>query len=200
MALMPAIGGDRWDSEGEAVSAAGQWASHCLSAATSDEQHWYAVLTRSRHEKSVASLLQSYGVNTYLPLVSEVHNWSDRRKKIQVPLFSGYVFVRSSDSNVAMSKVIRTEGVVCVLGTQLHATPIPDHEIEFIQRMLDSKIPYRNHAFLEIGQRVRVRGGALDGIEGILRSQKNETSLVISVNMIQRSIAIRIDGYEVEAI
>lgn len=200
MALTPVIGGSRWDSEGEAISALGQWSSSGLVIDPPLDERWYAVLTRSRHEKSVATLLQTYGIHSYLPLITEVHDWSDRRKKVEVPLFSGYVFVRIDDSNEAMSRVVRTDGVVCILGMRSHGTPIPENEIESIRKMLDHKIPYRNHTFLEIGQRVRVRGGALDGVEGILLAQKSETSLVISVNMIQRSIAMRIDGYEVELV
>ena len=198
MALTPIIGGSRWDSEGEAVSAALQ--SQCTATELSAAPRWYAVLTRSRHEKSVANLLQTYGVHVYLPLVTEVHNWSDRRKTVEVPLFSGYVFVRSVDSNEAISKVIRTDGVVSILGKCARATPIPDDEIESIKKLLKHKVPCRNHAFLDIGQRVRIRSGALAGIEGVLVAQKNETSLVISVNMIHRSIAMQIEGFEVEPI
>lgn len=200
MALTPVIGGSRWDSEGEAISALWQWPSSGLVNDLPLDERWYAVLTRSRHEKSVEGLLQTYGIQSYLPLISEVHDWSDRRKKVEVPLFSGYVFVRIDDSNEAMSRVIRTEGIVCILGTRSRGTPIPEEEIKSIKKMLEHKIPYRNHTFLEIGQRVRIRGGALDGIEGILLAQKNETSLVISINMIQRSIAMRIEGYEVELV
>jgi transcription antitermination factor NusG len=200
MALAPVVSDCQWDSEGGAVSIPGQWASDCTAQSSSGQERWYAVQTRSRHEKTVASLLQCYGVHTYLPLVSEVHNWSDRRKTVQVPLFSGYVFIRSIDSNEELSKVIRTEGVVSILGAGLRGTPVPNVEIESIRRLLAQKIPYQNHVFMDAGQRVRIRGGALDGVEGILLSQKSETSLVISVNMIQRSLAMRIDGYEVEAI
>jgi transcription antitermination factor NusG len=99
-----------------------------------------------------------------------------------------------------MSRVIRTEGVVFVLGNRSRGTAIPSEEIDSIKALLIHKIPYRNHTFLEIGQMVRIRGGALNGVEGILLEQKSETSLVISVNMIQRSLAMRVDGYEIEAI
>lgn len=200
MAFAPVLGDCRWDSKGEAVPFIDQLHPHCLTPSGTLEQHWYAVQTRSRHEKSVASMLQTYSIHAYLPLVPEVHHWSDRWKTIEVPLFSGYVFVRSAGSNEAMSRVIRTDGVVTILGGRRCGTPIPDEEIESIKRLLQHNVPYRNHAFLDIGQRVRIRNGALKGIEGILIAQKGETALVISVNMIQRSIAMQIDGYEVEAI
>jgi transcription antitermination factor NusG len=199
MAFAPFIGDCRWDSKGEAVSINAPIPLSLTQPATR-EQHWYAVQTRSRHEKSVTTLLQTYGIHAYLPLVPEVHEWSDRRKTVQVPLFSGYVFVHTSDSNDAISRIIRTEGVVFVLGNRSRGTPIPSEEIDSIKALLTHKIPYRNHSFLEIGQRVRIRGGALNGVEGILLEQKSETSLVISVNMIQRSLAMRVDGYEIEAI
>jgi transcription antitermination factor NusG len=200
MAFAPIVGDCRWDSEGEAVSSIDRRPPQYLTPSGASEQHWYALQTRSRHEKSVANLLQTYGICAYLPLVPEVHEWSDRRKTVQVPLFSGYVFIRSSDTNDAMSRIIRTDGVVNVLGCRPRGTPIPNEEIESVKALLAHKIPYRNHTFPEIGQRVRIRGGALNGVEGILLAQKSETSLVISVNMIQRSLAMRIDGYEVEAV
>lgn len=200
MALAPVIRDCQWDSEGGAVSTAGRWTAEYGASSNTRTEKWYAIQTRSRHEKSVANLLQCYGVHTYLPLVSEVHTWSDRHKTVQVPLFSGYVFIHSVDSNEELSKVIRTEGVVGIVGAGQRGAPIPKEEIETVRRLLTHEIPCRNHIFLDIGQRVRIRGGALDGVEGILLSQKSETSLVVSVNMIQRSLAIRIEGYEAEAI
>lgn len=200
MACAPVSGGCQWDSEGEAVSCIGLHSPHYLTPSVIHGLRWYAVQTRSRHEKSVANSLQSYGIHSYLPLVPEVHKWSDRRKTVQIPLFSGYVFLHSADSDEEMSRVIRTEGVVNILGFRPRGTPIPNEEIESIQALLAKKVPFRNHTFLEVGQRVRIRGGALDGVEGILLAQKSETSLVVSVKMIQRSLAMRIDGYDVEAI
>jgi transcription antitermination factor NusG len=117
-----------------------------------------------------------------------------------MPLFPGYVFIRSMVTNEAISQVIGIDGVVTILGIQTGGIPIPEEEIESIRRMLDSKIPYHNHPFPEIGQRVRIRGGALDGLEGILLAQKSETKLVVSVNLIHRSIAMKIEGYDVEAL
>lgn len=200
MATVPAIRGSQWESEGEAISSAGRLASACLATCEAGQERWYAVQTRSRHEKLVATSLQGRGVAAYLPLVSEVHRWSDRRKQVDVPLFSGYVFIRSVDSNEAMSKVICADGVVSIVGARPRGTPIPDGEIEAIQTLLARKVLHRNHMFLECGQRVRIRGGALEGVEGILLAQKSETSLVVSVNLIQRSIAMKIEGYDVEPI
>jgi transcription antitermination factor NusG len=161
---------------------------------------WYALHTRSRHEKRVAGELEQKGIIAFLPLVSTVRKWSDRRVKIDVPLFSCYVFVnipRALETRVA---VLRTSGVLTFVGGNQLATPIPTHEIEQIQTVLERKVPFAAHPFLEIGQRVRIRGGALDGIEGVLTRFNGNSRLVISVQTIQRSLSITVDGYDVEPV
>jgi|SRR5215813_10256058 len=159
---------------------------------------WYALHTRSRHEKRVASELEQKGIATFLPLLTEVRKWSDRRMKIDVPLFSCYVFVNMTKSPETRVSVLRTPGVLTVVGGNQLGSPIPDHEIEQIQTILERKIPFSAHPFLEVGQRVRIRGGALDGIEGVLSRFKGTDSLVVSVQTIQRSLSITVEGYDVE--
>ena len=148
----------------------------------------------------MAAQLHGHGIHTYLPLVPEVHRWSDRRKVVDVPLFPGYAFIRSANSVETTAKVVRIDGVVSMVGTRPCGTPIPQEEIEAIQRLLTNDIPYVNHPFLKVGQRVRVRGGALDGVEGILLARTGEISLVISVEMIQRSLAVRIEGLDLQPV
>jgi transcriptional antiterminator NusG len=152
-------------------------------------RRWYALHTRARHEKAVESRLRDQGMQTFVPTVTEVHRWSDRKKKVEVPLFSCYVFIRSS-----LSAEDRTHGS---RGTSL---PIPDEQIESIQKVLTQTAPWRSYPFLKAGQRIRVRGGALDGVEGVFVSENGDHSLIISVDAIQRSMAVRIDGYHVEPI
>jgi transcription antitermination factor NusG len=163
-------------------------------------KNWYAVQTRSRHEKKVAAWLADNGIQAYLPLVREVHLWSDRRKVVEVPLFPGYAFIRSSGSAATAVRVFQTDGVVSMVGPGLCGTPIPDQEIEAVQRLLAHETPCMNHPFLKVGQKVRIRGGALDGIEGILLACKSENRLVVSVEMIQRSLAVPIEGYDVQVL
>jgi len=167
---------------------------------TVPEGLWYAIHTLSRHEKFVVSQLQDRGITTFLPLVSQLRVWSDRRKLVQLPLFSGYVFVRVVLSGEARVQVLRTDGVVSFVGVRGEGIPIPDRQIEGIQILLNNHIPSVSYPFLKLGQRVRIRGGCMDGVEGILVGRKGDRSLVISVELIQRSLAIRIEGYDVEMI
>lgn len=159
---------------------------------------WYAVRTRSRHEKLVARQLESQGIESFLPLVTQLRNWSDRRKQVETPLFSGYAFLRMIHSPEDRVRVLRTQGVVSFVGVQGSGTPIPDHQIEGIKTLIASRTPYEERAFLRVGQRVRVRGGALDGMQGILVAENGDHSLVISVEPLQRSLYVRVAGYEVE--
>jgi transcription antitermination factor NusG len=158
---------------------------------------WYALHTRSRHEKTVAHRLHECGLETYLPTVQEVHRWSDRKKKVEVPLFSCYVFLRCNLSPENRNHVYRIESVLGFVGAGGAGMSIPDEQIESIRKLLAQSVPWRSHPFLKAGQRVRVRGGALDGVEGIFLSENGDHSLVISVEAIQRSMAVRIDGYDV---
>lgn len=161
---------------------------------------WYAVQTRSRHEKLVARHLDGQGIITFLPLASQVRQWSDREKLVQLPLFPGYAFVRLVYGPDERLKVLRTEGVVNFVGTHGQGVPIPEKQIEHVQTVLSSKVPFENHPFLKVGQRVRIRGGSLNGTEGILVGQNGDRMLVISVELIQRSLSIRLQGYDVEAV
>jgi transcription antitermination factor NusG len=161
---------------------------------------WYAVRTRSRHEKLVARQLENQGIESFLPVVSQMHKWSDRRKQVDSPLFSGYAFLRMIHSSEERVRVLQTQGVVNFVGVHGTGTPIPDHQIEDIKTLVASRMPYQERAFVQIGQRVRVRGGALDGVQGILVAENGDRSLVISVEPIQRSLYVRVAGYEVEAV
>ncbi len=165
-----------------------------------NQARWYAVRTRSRHEKLVARQLENQGIESFLPVVTKVHNWSDRRKQVEEPLFSGYTFLRMIHSSDERVRVLRTQGVVGFVGVQGTGIPIPDHQIEDVKTLLKSKMAYQERPFLHIGQRVRVRGGALDGMEGILVAENGDRSLVISVEPIQRSLCVRVAGYDVEAV
>ena len=162
--------------------------------------HWYAIQTRSRHEKVVAKQLQTKGINSFLPVLTEIHRWSDRCKAVEVPLFSSYVFVQLVTNNEARAQVLHTEGVVRLVGQNAEGTPIPEEEIESIRRVLVQNVPCVRHPFLKVGQRVRIRGGALDGVEGVYLSANGDHTLVVSVEAIQRSLAVRITGYDIEVL
>jgi transcription termination/antitermination protein NusG len=161
---------------------------------------WYAIHTRSKCEKKVATQLDNKQINCFLPAVKEMRFWSDRQKVIERPLFPGYVFVRIPGEDEPRIPVLRTNGVVGFVGSQGRGTPIPDSEMENIQTLLSSSIHFEPYPFLRVGQRVRVRGGYLDNIEGILVSKNSDRSLVISVSLIQRSLAISVSGFDLEPI
>ena len=162
-------------------------------------EQWYALHTRARHEKVVEQRLQERGVQTFLPLVTEIHRWSDRKKKVQLPLFSGYLFVKLLRSKVDRLRVLRTDGVFDIVGNRGEGTPIPDAQIEAVRTLVEGVRPWCSYPFLKVGQRVRIRSGALEGLEGILLSRSGDQTLVISVDAIQRSLAVRVQGYEVAA-
>src|SRR5207245_7154393 len=141
---------------------------------------------------------QTKDIETLLPLIQESHPCSDRQKVISVPLFSAYVFVRLEPSS-ARTTVLRTEGVIAFVEFHGDAPPIPNKQIDDLQRLLSKKMPCSLHAFLTIGQKVRIRGGCLDGLEGILE-HSGPKRLVISISCIQRSVAVKIEGYELELV
>lgn len=162
--------------------------------------NWYAVQTRSRHEKMVARQLEKQGFATFLPLTSQLRQWSDRRKLVELPLFPGYAFLRMVYEPEQRLRVLGTEGIVSFVGAHGQGMPIPDRQIEHIQTLLEAKVPFESYPFLKVGQRVRIRSGSLNGTEGILVGQESDRMLVISVELIQRSVSIRLQGYEVEPI
>ncbi|MGB0110975.1 MAG: UpxY family transcription antiterminator [Terriglobales bacterium] len=192
------------DSEARSVSVinpiCAPWFESRWSAPPVPEPQWYAVHTRSRHEKLVVNQLEQRGIKTFLPTINEVHHWTDRRKVVQLPLFSCYAFVHMRLLPEIWHKVMRTDGVLRLVGGRGEGVPIPESAIENLQALLSRDVPYTLCPFLQVGQRVRIRGGALDGIEGLLIARKGDRTLVISIEPIQRSIAVRVDQYQVEAI
>jgi transcription antitermination factor NusG len=165
-----------------------------------EERSWFAVQTRPRYEKKVSAELQEKGIKAFLPLNTAVHQWSDRRRVVHVPLFSGYVFVNIATSLAARISVLRTNGVLNFVGVRNMGVPIPDYEIDAVRAIVEGQVAFEPYPYLKVGQRVCIRGGSLDGVSGVLSAVNGDQSLIISVNLIQRSIAMRIEGYRVEAI
>ena len=191
----------QWDPEGEALSSSSQGVASALSSPSEGAALcWYALHTRARHERVVEHRLREEGMETFLPTIRETHRWSDRKKVVDVPLFSCYVFVRCSLSADDRTRIHRVDSVLGFVGTRGSGAPIPDDQIESVRAVLSQKTPCRSHPFLKVGQRVRVCGGALDGVEGLFLSENGDHSLVISVDVIQRSLAVRIDGYQVKPV
>lgn len=163
-----------------------------------EESSWYAVHTKVRHEKRVAAQFEEQRVCTFLPLLHQVHRWSDRRSVVEIPMFSCYAFVHMVQTVEERLKVLRTPGVLGFVGSERQGTSIPDEQIESLRKAVSEKVPCLPHPFISAGKRVRIRGGSLDGVEGILMRQGGDHSLVISVELLQRSVSIRFEGYEIE--
>ena len=161
---------------------------------------WFAIQTRPRHEKKVSVQLQTKGVEGFLPLLTERRRWSDRFKIVQQPLFACYMFVHIPESNPIRTSVLTTEGVCWFVGERGRGLPIPDKQILDIQTILSGTEPFATYPFIRIGQRVRIRGGCLDGVEGILVSKDSDRSVVVSVELLRRSVAVRVSGYDVEGL
>jgi transcription antitermination factor NusG len=129
-----------------------------------------------------------------------VRQWSDRRTKVELPLFSGYAFVKVDYSSADRVRVLRSIGVVGFVGQNPAGSWIPDEQIESIRTILVRGVPVKDHPFLNVGERVRVRNGSLSGVEGILVAVKGSRTLVISVEPIQRSLCISLDDYDIETV
>ena len=160
--------------------------------------NWYALQTMSRHERLVAHQLNSQGITTFLPTFTELHYWSDRRKKIEAPLFPGYLFVHTNISPEVRRSVSFARGVAGFVTMGGDPVPVPNEQIESVQKLLANSFRCVAYPFLKIGQRVRIRGGSLEGVQGILTAHNGHKGLVVSIDGIQRSMAVRIEGYDVE--
>ena len=167
---------------------------------TEPRPRWYAVQTRSRFEKTVATQLHAKSIETYLPAFGEVHQWKDRKKFLQMPVFPGYVFVRIIAGGTARVEVLKTLGAVRILGSAETIEPVPDHEIAAVRLLLQSSGRCVSHPFVREGTWVRVRRGSLKDLEGILVRIKNHNRLVVSINLLNQGVATEVDASDVEPI
>jgi len=156
---------------------------------------WYALRTKSRHEKLVRDQLDKQGIEPLLPTVRRLSQWKDRKKEVEVPLFSGYCFVRfSPETRLPVQKV---SGVVEIVGSGRRPEPIADAEIEALKTLMASVLPYDPHPYLHEGMQVEVVRGPLQGIQGILLRKEKRHRLVIGVRLIQQAAAVEIDVRDV---
>jgi transcription antitermination factor NusG len=152
---------------------------------------WYGIHTKSNCENVAANVLQAKGYQHYLPSYRVSRQWSDRTVQTTLPLFPGYVFCRF-DAHRCLP-IITTLGVASIVGFGKEPAPIPEQEIEAIQRILQAGLSPEPAAFLREGQAVRLKRGALEGVEGILLKKKTEWRMVVSITMLQRSISVEVD-------
>jgi transcription antitermination factor NusG len=162
------------------------------------EQHWYAAYTCANHEKRVAAELRARDVENFLPLYRSVRRWKDRRVRLELPLFPGYVFVR-----VALCerlRVLQIPSVACLVGFGGLITALPDEQIETLRAGLSSSLRAEPHPFLTVGRRVRIVHGPLAGLEGILQRKKSNFCFVLSVELIQCSVAVHVHTADVQPV
>jgi len=159
--------------------------------ADQDNLFWVALQVRSRAEKLVAIALSSKGIEVFLPLYTARRRWSYRVKELQLPLFDGYVFCKLN--LLYRMPVLTIPGVIQFVGIGKTPVPIEEAEIAALQSVIKSGLPSMPWPFLQVGQRVRVEHGALRDLEGILLQAKGSHRLVLSVSLLQRSVAVEVD-------
>lgn len=163
---------------------------------TEKTSHWFALRTKSRHEKLVRDRLESHGVEQLLPTIRRINQWKDRKKEVEAPLFSGYCFVRFPLQE--KMPILRIAGVVEIVGGGNRPEPIPDEEIFALKTLMDSTLRYDSHPYLQEGMKVEVRRGPLEGVQGILLRKNKQDRLIIRVHLIQQAAAVEIDEVDVE--
>lgn len=163
-----------------------------------DNSCWWAVYTRHQHEKTVARMLAGKGIEVFLPLYESNRRWKDRNKLVSLPLFPCYLFVRGDQNR--RSLVVSTPGVHMVLTNGEKTAIVPEAEIQAIRKTVEAATNVEPHGFLKCGERVRMKRGPLEGVEGILVRKKNQCRLVLSVEMLAQSVGVEIDAADVEPV
>ncbi len=160
------------------------------------ESRWFAAYTSPRHEKHVSQQMERRGIQNFLPLYKSVRRWKDRRKELELPIFPGYLFVRMALRERV--SVLQVPGVVHLVSFQGRPAPVPDSDIEMLQRQLSQSGRLQPHPFLTIGRRVRISSGPMSGMEGILARKKDKVRVVLSIELIQRAVAVEVDLADIE--
>lgn len=159
---------------------------------------WFALQVRMRHEVAVSDHLQGKGYEWFLPLYKSRRRWSDRIKEIDAPLFPGYLFCRLNPLD--RLPILKTPGVTQIVGYNHVPVPVDEQEIAAIRTLVASRVPNYPCAYLEVGSKVRIDTGALRGLEGILTDVKGKQRLVLSITLLQRSVAVEIDSDAVSVV
>jgi transcription antitermination factor NusG len=172
-------------------------AAHLCSVGQS-EQRWFAAYTCANHEKRVAALLHVRAVEHFLPLYSSLRRWKDRRVRLELPLFPGYIFVRLARSE--RLQVLEAPGIVRLVGFNGQPYALPDREVESLSNGIKLGLCIQPHPYLSAGARVRIKRGPLGGAEGILIRRKNTYRVVLSLDLITRSASVEVDASDVDRI
>lgn len=161
------------------------------------QPRWYAVYTVVRHEKKVAVQMKERLVDHFLPTYHSVRRWKDRQKEIELPLFPGYVFVRTDLQD--RLRILGIPGVVHIVSVLGRPVPLPEEEIDVLMRR-PACGRLEPHPFLSVGRRVRIRSGPFAGLEGILARRKDRLRVVLSIELIMRAVAVEVDEADIEPV
>lgn len=168
--------------------------------ATMTNANWYAIYVKSRHEFVVSGELQSKGIETFLPSVTKLNQWKDRKKRVDVPLFPGYLFVSIAPDPEEFLRVLKTRGAVTFISLEPgHPTPVAPEEIRALKILLDVGEKIDVYPHLKQGARVRVKNGAFRGAEGILARKEDHHVLLVSIELLGRSVGVKIYADDIEA-
>jgi transcription antitermination factor NusG len=159
---------------------------------------WHALYTRHQHEKMVAQALTLKGFEVFLPQYRTVHQWKDRQKSLELPLFPNYVFIQGGLDR--MLNIVTTPGVYSLISCCSRPAVIPAQEIDAVRRLVESPLPVEPHPFLQCGDLVRIKSGPLEGIQGILVRKTRGVRLVLSVEMLSKSASVEVDDNTVECV
>ncbi len=168
---------------------------HLQSFSAHTEALWYAAYTYPRHEKSVFEQLVQKAVECYLPLYEETHRWTDRKVRIQLPLFPGYVFVHIPWCE--RKKVLSVGSVLRILSFNGQPMAVSEAEIEILKKSLQYR-RVQPFPYLCKGEHVRIKSGPLQGLEGIVERQKAKSRIIISINAIMNSVAVDLEAEDLE--
>jgi transcription antitermination factor NusG len=153
--------------------------------------HWFALKVRSRAEKTTGDTLLGRGFEVFCPTYRETRQYSDRRKSLEAPLFPGYLFCKINWSH--RLPVLSAPNVDYIVGFGAEPTPVDIDQVEAIQSIVSSGLPFHPHPFLKAGQRVRMQSGPLADVEGIIVAQRGSNRLIVSVDLLQRAVATEVD-------
>lgn len=166
-----------------------------------NDYHWYALYVKARHEFKVFDRLTKAGIETFLPFLERLSKWKDRKKLIQCPLFPGYIFVRIRRTQPDIETVLKTQGVVRFIGFEpRNPETIPDEQIYSLRRLIENCKQIDPYPYIKEGQKVRIKKGPLSGAEGILIKKQEGHLFVVSIDILSRSVSVRIDASDVERI
>jgi transcription antitermination factor NusG len=157
-----------------------------------DDSEWFAVQVWAGREQCSVNHLRLHGHHVFLPCYCEHRRWSDRIKKIHRALFAGYVFCRQPAAT--LGAILKTPGVIRIVGDGRHPLPIPAGEIEAIQRIVDARLSAEPWDYVQVGQQVRIDVGPLSGTTGIVLMTRPRRRLVVSIPLLQRSVSVEIDS------